>query len=110
MLRTMKVSLLLARVRGVACMIKKGQSTNLQVLTDHKGWPVAVSEGPVWWMVAEVEPAERSQEVAPSVMTPEESFRLQLTNGQTLIAVHDSDQRRWTITHSDHCAGDSSRP
>ena len=63
----------------------------MNVLTDHKGWPVAVSEGAVWWMVAEVEPTR-----CPG--SDEEFFRLQLTNGQTLIARMEGEGRQWHIT------------
>ncbi|MEX2430965.1 MAG: hypothetical protein WD645_03495 [Dehalococcoidia bacterium] len=75
--------------------------SNSQVLTDHRGWPVAVNEGAVWWMVAEVEPAECPTEQALCAEHLGEVFRLLLTNGQVLIAVHNTDSMQWSIARRD---------
>ncbi len=86
-------------------MINNYSKGKVQVLTDHRGWPVAVNEGPVWWMVAQVEPAESKESAPQDVTLPAGHFRLQLTNGQVLLAEHDVDNRRWTITCQNDEAG-----
>ena len=73
-------------------------ATDIQVLTDHRGQPVAVNEGAMWWMVADVEPTERPRIKTPPPEGTDGFFRLQLTNGRVLIAAHDTNKGRWTIT------------
>jgi hypothetical protein len=76
--------------------------SNVQVVTDHRGWPVAVNEGSVWWMVAEVEPTKWPEEVASAQHGEGGFFQLQLTNGRIFIASHDEEKRQWTIAGQKH--------